>query len=320
MESIGLNCTMAAVCIGFLWNGVNLVATVLHQLRTGGRHTAGLIISCISVSNMLLELSTAGIVAAVWAGMFCLQEVHLLLKAMLFFWFISSYMSFWSIAWLSVFYCVKVVSASSPLIKMLKKNISSIIDLALVLTVGISALILTPFFFLTRENPTNVTMGTNKTENATCVILTPSLPAWINSQIYTSVVIGFLCPIPLAIMLTTSLRLVMYLCKHTMSMRKNKTEIQSTDSYLLVCKLTISLVAVYLTTLATIGIFLVARMAKVDMGNSTLELSFSIYCIATAVLLTASNKYLKEKIWALLCSRRAARPGASTQSESTAFY
>ncbi|KAL4660336.1 taste receptor type 2 member 4-like [Arapaima gigas] len=316
-EIVQLNCTMGVVCIGFVWNSLNLVVTVLHQLRTEGYQTASLIISCISLSNMLLELSTAGIVGILSTGMFCLQQVHPLVKIVLFFWFTSSYMSFWSIAWLSVFYCVKVVSASSEFIKMLKRNISSIINVALVLTGLGSALIMIPFFFLQGQNPSNVTMTASTTKNTSCTILTPTLPAWINSNIYMYIVIGFLCPVPLAIMLSTSLRLVIYLCKHTISLRKNKTKIQSTDSYLLVCKLTVSLVAVYLATLAAVGIFLMARMAKVDLDSSTLELSFSFYCTATAILLTASNKYLKQKILTLLCWRKVAQPATSTQSQTT---
>ncbi|KAJ8388731.1 hypothetical protein AAFF_G00129640 [Aldrovandia affinis] len=226
--------------IAILWNVFNLAVTILHQWKTGGYQPIGLIISCISVGNVLLQLSMFTVLLFVWADMLFSAKCLPVLRVIIFIWIQSNCVSFWSIAWLSVYYCVKIIRASNTLLCKLKRNISSFINMALLLTVLCSFIACLPLLSL-QLSPVNGT-APNETQNTTGTSLKIVLLPWIDETLYIQVLMGFLCPVPVLIMLPTSLRLVAHLCHHTLVMKKNNNQFQGTDSYLLVCKLTVSMV------------------------------------------------------------------------------
>lgn len=204
--------------------------------------------------------------------------------------------SFWSIAWLSTFYCVKIVSTSSALLCKLKKKISFFITTALLLTVLCSFVACLPFLFL-QLPPSNTTIA-NETGNATN--LKVIFPGWIEANLYIYVLFGFLCPVPVLVMLPTSLSLVAHLCHHTLAMKKNVNQFQGTDSYLMVCRMTVSMVGVYLTVVTILFLFL----ARWSPGRFPLEIftwDFSFFCLAMGILLTLLSKQTKEKLVSLCC-------------------
>ncbi|XP_029572051.1 taste receptor type 2 member 40-like [Salmo trutta] len=302
------------VIIGVLWNTFNLITTVFQQWKAGGVQTVGLIISTISLGNVFLHLSTFGIVVTTWRGVLCWDDLPMFFCAMLYVWLSSSCLSFWSIAWLSVLYCVKVVNFTSELFAKIKTNISPIINVALAVTFLNSCVMFSPFFSLNYRNESYVTPVT---KNTTCVIKTPLFPTWINVNLYVLVFICYLAPLPVMVMVPSSIRLVVHLCKHTLEMRKNKTDVQSADSYLLVCKLTVALVGVYITTLTTISLFYLSKLYGSDISINSLLLGYSFYCIASGVLLTISNKNLREKLLALFYSTKASNASSKSLSGET---
>ncbi|KAJ8379535.1 hypothetical protein SKAU_G00003130 [Synaphobranchus kaupii] len=245
--------------ITVLWNICNLAVTVLHQWNTRGPYQpVGLIISCISISNVFLELSTSTILLLFWARILFSVRGLPIVRFTVFIWLTSCCISFWSIAWLSTFYCMKIISASNALLCKLKKNISPFINAALLLTVLCSVVACFPFLFL-EASLSNSTIA-NGTRNAT--ILKLVLPAGINTNLYIYVLLGFLCPVPVLVMLPTSLSLVAHLCRHALAMKKNDNEFQATDSYLMVCRMTVSMVGVYLTVVTVIFLFLGRCMGR----------------------------------------------------------
>ncbi|XP_064153584.1 taste receptor type 2 member 40 [Anguilla rostrata] len=285
------------VVITVLWNICNLAVNVLHQWKSRGSHQpVGLIISCISISNVFLELSMSAILFLFWADLLFSVNCLPFLRTTAFIWLQSICVSFWSIAWLSTFYCVKIVSTSSALLCKLKNNISFFITTALLLTVLFSfvACLPTLFFQLPSSNGTTA----NGTRNATNLRLV--LPAWIDGTLYLYVLMGFLCPVPVLVMLPTSLRLVAHLCHHTLRMKKNENQVQGTDSYLMVCRMTVSMVGVYLTMVVIFLIFL----ARWTPGKFPFELfawNLSFFCLAMGILLTLLNKQTKEKLMSVCC-------------------
>ncbi|XP_061115423.1 LOW QUALITY PROTEIN: taste receptor type 2 member 40 [Conger conger] len=229
--------------ISVLWNICNLAVTVLHLWKTRGSHLpVGLIISCISISNMFLELSMTAVLLLFWAGILFSVNYLPFLRATTFIWLQSMCISFWSIAWLSTFYCVKIVSTSSALLCKLKKNISFFITTALLLTVLCSFVACLPSY---SQLPSSNATVANETRNATG--LNAVLPGWIDTNLYIYVLLGFLCPVPVLVMLPTSLSLVTHLCHHTLAMKKNVNQFPDSDPYLMVCRMTVSMVVVYLT-------------------------------------------------------------------------
>uniref|UniRef100_UPI003AAE633A taste receptor, type 2, member 200, tandem duplicate 1 n=1 Tax=Centroberyx gerrardi TaxID=166262 RepID=UPI003AAE633A len=299
--------TASLVLLGVLCNVFNLLATLAQQWRSGGVQTAAVIICFISLANVLLQLSTLALVASLWAGALCRPDLPPFFCGVLFLWLSSSSVSFWSVAWLSVLYCVRVLSFSSPLFGAVKRNISAVVGVTLAATVLTSCLMFTPFFYLRYRNE-----DMNVTENAACVVRKPQFPSWVDVEAYVVVFICYLALMPLMTMLPTSLRLVVFLCKHTWSMKKNQSGFHSADSYLLVCRLTVALVGVYVTTLLTVSLCYFHATFASGLSADVLFLGSSFYCIASAILLSNSNKNLREKLQALLC--RAKQPNASSRS------
>ncbi|XP_071339955.1 taste receptor, type 2, member 200, tandem duplicate 1 [Trachinotus anak] len=291
--------TALLLVLGVLANVFNLMVMIVQQWRSRCVKTVAVIICFISLGNVLLQISTFVLVASVWAGVLCWPDLPFFFCAVLFVWLSSSSVSFWSVAWLSVLYCMRVLSFSSVLFRALKENISTILNVLLVVTLLTSCVIFTPFFYL--QFKSKILYPKNTTEEAACVFRKPLFPAWVDVSVYVIIFIFYLALMPLMIMLPTSLRLVVYLCKHTLSMQKKQSGSQAAKSYLLVCRLTVALVWVYLTTLLTISLYYFHVIFSSGLSADMLFLGLSFYCVASAILLTCSNKNLREKVRVLVC-------------------
>ncbi|XP_034548512.1 taste receptor type 2 member 40 [Notolabrus celidotus] len=288
--------TALLLVLGVLANIFNLGVMLVQQWRSGGVKTEAVIICFISLGNVLLQTCTFVIVASVWAGALCRPDLPLFFCVVVVVWLSSSSVSFWSVAWLSVFYCMRALSFSSVLLRALKENISSILNATLCVTLLTSCVMFTPFFSLHFQ-----TLPQNTTEP--CVIRKPLFPAWMNVNVYVILFICYLTLMPLAIMLPTSLQLVVFLCRHTWSLKKRRSSSTSAESYLLVCRLTVALVWVYLSTLLTISLYYFHAIFASGLSTDMLILGLSFYCVASAVLLTWSNKNLREKLRVMICRR-----------------
>ncbi|KAM8759984.1 uncharacterized protein AB9X84_008214 isoform 1-T4 [Acanthopagrus schlegelii] len=283
---------------GVIANVFNLGVMLRQQWRSGGVKTVAVIICFISLGNILLQISTFVLAASVWAGVLCWPDLPFFFCVVLFMWLSSSSVSFWSVAWLSVFYCMRVLSFSSVLFRTLKENIATILNVTMVVTLLTSCVMFTPFFNLHFQSKTLQ----NMTEKLACVIRKPLLPNWVDINVYVIIFISYLTLMPLMIMLPTSLRLVIYLCKHSLAMQSSS---HTADSYLLVCRLTVALVWVYLTTLLTISLYYFHAIFASGLSADMLILGLSFYCVASAILLTCSNKNLREKLGVLFFRGKA---------------
>ncbi|XP_017537621.1 taste receptor type 2 member 103-like [Pygocentrus nattereri] len=328
MASGVLICAIMAVsvmvCVGVVWNSFNLIMTIQKQLKTKSVQTMSLIIISISINNNTLVLSCFFMVVIISLNplFICTTVAQPQYLTLLFLWMSSSCMSFWSMAWLSVFYCVKVVNFSTECLRALKRNISVITNTALMLSCVGSFILFFPFFTLhlpeAEPGATSGTSGVNNTSDPS--YLTCSLPVFsplIIADAYTVSFMSFLCPLPLAIMLPTSIRMVIYLCQHMLTLRKNQTQVQSLDSYLSVCKLNVSLAGVYLITLLIVALFFVLRLIGLNVSYLLIIFGFSFYCIMTAALLTASKTYLRRKFWSMCCCKKTQEETISEITQMT---
>lgn len=283
--------------LGVLANVFNLGVMLVQQWRSGGMKTVAVIICLISMGNILLQISTFVLMATIWAGVLCWPDLPLFFCGILFVWLSSSSVSFWSVAWLSVLYCMRVLRFSSVIFRALKENISSVLNVLLVMTSLTSCLMFTPFFYLHFQSEPLVK---NVTEKAACVIRKPLFPVWVDVNVYVIIFICYLTLMPSMVMLPTSLRLVVYLCKHTSFMKK-QSSCQTAESYLLVCRLTVALVWVYLATLLIISLYYFHAIFASGLSADMLFLGLSFYCASCAILLTCSNKNLRERLQVLFC-------------------
>ncbi|XP_065104534.1 uncharacterized protein [Paramisgurnus dabryanus] len=307
--------------VGISGNMFNLVFTIQQHIKSKNIQTVGLILSVISLNNVILVTATLVMVLSVFflPTVWCMRPFPFALRIVIYLTMNCSCISFWSIAWQSLFYCVKVVNFSSECLISLKRNISTVINTGVLLScLGFSVFFI-PFLTLDVPATNSRNVSANYSLNATLGTACPRLIFSINMNeiAYVAVVLFFLCPLPLMIMLPTSLRMVVHLCAHTLALRKNKTQVQGSDSYVLVCKLTISLVGVYLVTLFIVGLFLTIRLMEGNITYLVLNFAFSFYGGMSSVILTASNRYLKEKLWSLFCCKKAQEPAIKSQTCET---
>ncbi|XP_058641469.1 taste receptor type 2 member 40 [Onychostoma macrolepis] len=308
---------VALVIIGVSGNIFNLIFTIQQQVKTRTIQTVGLILDVISINNIILVLATFAMVVSVFQNpqIWCIRPYPLVIRSEIYLMLSCSFISFWAIAWLSLFYCIKVVNFSSECFRALKRNISSVINAAVLLSCVFSSLLFFPMFSLDIADSLEINPNVNDISNLTCP--QPSFTIQINPYAYAAAVLCLLCPIPLMIMLPTSIRMVIHLCAHTLALKKNQTQVQGSDSYLLVCKITISLVGVYMSTLCIVALFMIIRLFGQFITYHTLASAFSFYSGMTSVLLTASNRYLKEKLWSLFCCRKAEEQASKSQTVVT---
>ncbi|XP_041078983.1 taste receptor type 2 member 40-like [Polyodon spathula] len=301
----------ALLVFGVLWNLFNLAITIHLQRKSRSYQTLEFIISCTTLSNLLLDLSTICTVYFYEFKIFCTTEMGRVIPVVFFILFSASASSFWSIAWLCVFYCVKIISLPTALFIKLKRNIALVVNWALILTVFFCFVLFCPFLSLIPIMPANATANNtyniNNTLGMPCTSPRFDFPETFASELYFVIFVLFLCPIPLIIMVTTSSQLVVHLCKHTQQMKRNQNEFQSRNSYLLICKMIISLVVVYLFTIMLAFIYLLTQAKDEKMSNDFLVLDMAFYCAATGVLLTATNKNLKKKLASLFCCGKIQR-------------
>ncbi|XP_077080012.1 taste receptor type 2 member 40-like, partial [Siphateles boraxobius] len=304
--------------VGVSGNLFNLIFTIQQQVKTRTIQTVGLILNVISISNIILVLATFSLVMGVFqdAQIWCITPYPLSVRIEIYLMMTCSFNSFWAIAWLSLFYCIKVVSFSSECFQTLKRKISSVINAAVLLSCSFSFLLFIPVFSLDIKNSLE-DENYNVTDIANTTCPQPSLTIDIDENAYAAAIIFLLCPIPLMIMLPTSVRMVVHLCAHTLALQKNKTQVQGSDSYLLVCKITICLVGVYLTTLFIVSLFIIIRLIGEFITYHTLASAFSFYGGMTSLLLTASNRHLKDKLWSLFCCRKAREQSSKSQTVET---
>ncbi|KAL7390859.1 hypothetical protein ABVT39_000522 [Epinephelus coioides] len=100
-----LGSTPLLLVLRVLANIFNFGVMLVQQCWSGGVKTVAIIVCFISLSNILLQISTFVLVASVWVGVLCWPDLPFFCCVVLFVWLSSSSVSFWSVAWLSVFLC-----------------------------------------------------------------------------------------------------------------------------------------------------------------------------------------------------------------------
>lgn len=292
--------------LGVLANLFNLGVMLWQQRGSAGERTVAVVICFISLGNILLQTSTFVLVASIRAGVLCRPHLPFFFSAVLYVWFISSSVSIWSVAWLNVFYCVKVRRFSWGICRALEENISSILNVTMVIMFLTSCVMFIPFFGLHVQG-----QHLNVTEMGACVTRKPLLPAWVDVNAYVITFICYLTLIPSTVMLPTSLGLVVYLCRHTAKTQRSS----SAGSYQLVCRLTVALVWVYLATLLVISLYYFHALFASGLSADMLFLGLSFYCVACAALLSCSNKHLRGKLRVLRCRGKRANTTAISAEE-----
>ncbi|XP_064416349.1 taste receptor type 2 member 40-like [Latimeria chalumnae] len=282
------------IVFGIIGNLFIAIINFQEFWRTGTLQPSERIVSCISVSNILVV-----IVLAVWFVIYLLDVctylgAHVYKVTDLLIIFISK-ASYWFTAWLCFFYCMKIIKVKWRFFKTLKQRISSLVSFLLIATVLCSFAVAYPVIYTIRSLNTTNTIGECKDYYITQHEL------MMGYAIFLSLVASLL---PLALMLLSSLGIVVFLFKHSKNMTKSSNTSSSprNEGPITVAKMLISLIVLYVVTvicvLVTNHVFTIVASDMVVIIAS----SSCVFSAGSSVILIVGTVKLRQAFLKLFCS------------------
>ncbi|XP_064416333.1 taste receptor type 2 member 1-like [Latimeria chalumnae] len=198
-------------------------------------------------------------------------------KATDFFITFFNKVSSWFMAWLCLFYCMKIVKVNRRTFFKLKKRISSVVKVLIVVTLmGCLAVTLPIIFFIQLQ--TNTISISAQCKNY-----------YINENsihVYGAFLSFFTSFLPLAIMLVSSMMIVTFLCKNSRKASKNTNSVSVSckNGPAAVAKMITSLIILYVVCTGTV---FVLNSLVVLQGNVLvfISLSCSVYSAGCSMIL-----------------------------------
>ncbi|XP_064416317.1 taste receptor type 2 member 39-like [Latimeria chalumnae] len=202
--------------------------------------------------------------------------------------------SYWFIAWLCFIFFVKIVKIKRKFFKSLKQKISLLVNILILFTMLVNIFLALPIIYMIKlkVNSTSLSMLCKNyyiTEETT--------------HIYSAFLSFFTSFLPLVIMLMSSLGIVIFLCMHSRTMRKNTVAGSSShsDAYTAVTMIIVCLIFLYMLCTATV---LTANI-QVIMANFDIfvVISFisSIHSAVSSVILITGTVKLRQSCGTLCC-------------------
>ncbi|XP_014354050.2 taste receptor type 2 member 1-like [Latimeria chalumnae] len=202
-------------------------------------------------------------------------------------------LAFWFMAWLCLFYCVKIIKVNWRTFLKLKRRISSVVKVLIVVTlVGCLAMVLPIIFYIQlQSNTTSISAQCKNyyiTEN--------------NIHVYGAFLSFFTSFLPLAIMLASSMMIVTFLCKHSRKMSKNTKAVSRShgDGPAAVAKTITSLTVLYVVCTGTV-FALNSLVVLEDNVLVFIALSCSVYSAGCSMILIVKTVKLKERCREVCC-------------------
>ncbi|XP_006013618.1 taste receptor type 2 member 1-like [Latimeria chalumnae] len=202
--------------------------------------------------------------------------------------------SYWFTAWLCFFYCVKIVKVNRKLFVWLKQRISRMVNTLIIGTMFFSIIISYPCIYVI-EIKTNVTSITQRCKDyyitgQSIEIYSPSL----------SFLGSFL---PLALMVMSSMGIVIFLFRHSRNMTANTTtgSASRNDAHTTVAIMLICLIVLYLA--CTVTVFVANIIIAMIANDILIAISFtsSLYATGSSLILIIGTVKLRQSCSKLSC-------------------
>uniref|UniRef100_H3A3F0 Taste receptor type 2 n=1 Tax=Latimeria chalumnae TaxID=7897 RepID=H3A3F0_LATCH len=282
------------IVIGILGNLFIVIINFQEFRRTGALQPSEQIVSCIAVSNILVV-----VVLAIWFIIFLLEVCTYLgphiYKVTDFLIVFFSKAGYWFTAWLCFFYCVKIVKVNWRIFMKLKQGISSLVSFLLIATTVCSFGVAYPVIDTIRTlNTTNI-IGECKDYY---ILKHEYLVGYI---IFLSFIASLL---PLALMLLSSLGIVIFLFKHSTNMTKssNTSSGSRSEGPIAVVKMLISLIILYLVSV--ISVLVTNHVASIIESDMVVIIASSscVFSAGSSVILIVGTVKLRQAFLKIFCS------------------
>uniref|UniRef100_H2ZZB4 Taste receptor type 2 n=1 Tax=Latimeria chalumnae TaxID=7897 RepID=H2ZZB4_LATCH len=205
-----------------------------------------------------------------------------------------SKMSYWFTAWLCFFYYVQIVKVNWKVFLRLKQRISLVVKFLIICTLIVCFILSVPVIRIIKFTP-NDSYIPKQCQNI-----------YIRGKatfIYTVVLTVLTSLLPLAVMVVSSLNIVIFLCRHSRNMTKNVTTIGSSHSnaYTTIAIMLISLIILYVVCTSTV----VAVNLQVSVGDldilTAIAITSSFYSAGSAVILSIGTLKIRQHCIKVCC-------------------
>uniref|UniRef100_H3A4K0 Taste receptor type 2 n=1 Tax=Latimeria chalumnae TaxID=7897 RepID=H3A4K0_LATCH len=283
---------LTVVSLSLLGSFFIVFANLIEFRSSGVLQTSDLIITCLALSNGLIEVGQVPWFL-VYILNLCNNTGEDFYKATDFLNTFFNKASSWFMAWLCLFYCVKIIKVNWRTFLKLKRRISSVVKVLIVVTlVGCLVVVLPIIFYIQlQSNTTSISAQCKNyyiTEN--------------NIHVYGAFLSFFTSFLPLAIMLASSMMIVTFLCKHSRKMSKNTKAVSRShgDGPAAVAKTITSLTVLYVVCTGTV-FALNSLVVLEDNVLVFIALSCSVYSAGCSMILIVKTVKLKERCREVCC-------------------
>uniref|UniRef100_H2ZX39 Taste receptor type 2 n=2 Tax=Latimeria chalumnae TaxID=7897 RepID=H2ZX39_LATCH len=290
-EIMDLIVRMTIMSLGIIGNFLILHVYFLEYRKSKVLQPNELITALLSFFNLLS--SAAHVLPALRTLVFCTYFKEPVYKFSDFFSFFFSKLTYWYVAWLCFFYCVKIVKVNWKFVLRLKQRISIVVNILL-----LGSLILC--FALSMPLPYLIKLKANSS--------VPCRNFYIVGKalfIYGVIIAALTAYFPLLIMVISSLGIVIFLCQHSRNMDKNVAAGGSSHSeaHKAVAIMLICLILLYMTCALTVLLSSVQVSLGLNDIMTAIPYTATLFSTGSSVILIIGTVKLRQSIKRILCSR-----------------
>uniref|UniRef100_H2ZXY6 Taste receptor type 2 n=2 Tax=Latimeria chalumnae TaxID=7897 RepID=H2ZXY6_LATCH len=277
------------VWIGLAGNLYIMAIYVLEFRKNRTLHPSEIIMTCLASSNTFNEISQL-VWFLVYLFSLCRHFGDDIYKVLDFLAVFLSAINYWFTAWLSFFYCVKIVKSKWKLFMRLKQSSSSWVAPVITGT-ALGCCTISFFIVFYIQIPTNTTNGETEPCKDYYIISSDYI---IYSAFYS--LLG--CFLPLALMAVSSSVIVAFLCKHAKRMRKTTSGASTPQSgtHTAVAKTIFGLIVLY--TSCVVSVLAADHVSILIESDVLIVLAYasSIYSAGSSIILTIGTVKLRRSI------------------------
>lgn len=276
------------VALGLAGNLFIVICNLFFRSSGQGLHLGDMLVTCITVSTVIFDLSAYLSMALFLLGGMC-PNSNITMQINMFLTIAGISLNYWFIAWLCVYYCVKIVNMSSRVFIRLKQNISTVICCCLAGSVPIIIPISSAAFYIGMNDSNNSTTQNNSCppiELMSSALGQVAMPLFVVQSI-----------VALVLMMCSCSAIIVFLCGHIRQMQLSSPEIaDSSQNLIRVAKMITVLALLYLfcTIAGALPVF-IGQAAFSKEYFLVVDCMFSAACLGITVTLIAGNSSLRQK-------------------------
>ncbi|XP_006007464.1 taste receptor type 2 member 39-like [Latimeria chalumnae] len=204
--------------------------------------------------------------------------------------------SYWFIAWLCFIYFVKIVKMKRKFFRSLKQKISLLVNILIFFSMLVNFFLALPVIYMIKlkANSTSLSM-----------LCKDYYITGDTAYIYSAFLSFFTSFLPLVIMLMSSLGIVIFLCMHSRTMRKNTVAGNSSHggAHTAVAMMIVCLIVLYMLCKITV------LVANIQIAMAEFDISIAIFCASSihsagsSVILIIGTVKLRQSCGTLCCSQ-----------------